>query len=119
MHCQSLPAGLRLCSPGRPGPVRRAGLWQQQERGLLPPIPTERPRLKLGLSSRPEDRLGFALLLGARRRLAALALLLGLLAARLVGLVDVLSRLDVVLALLDADALGLGLAGEPLAPVPC
>ncbi len=51
MHCQSLPAGRCLCCGGRPGSLPGRSLWQQQERGLLPPIPTERPRLRLGVTS--------------------------------------------------------------------
>ena len=52
---RSLPAGLCLCRAGRPGHVPRRRPWQQQERDLLPPIPTERPRLRLGVSSHPQD----------------------------------------------------------------
>ena len=58
VHRRSLPAGLCLCRAGRPGPVRRCGPWQQQERELLPPIPTERPRLTLGVGSHPQDLRG-------------------------------------------------------------
>ena len=54
MDRRSLPAGLCLCRAGRPGPVPRRGLWQQQERELLLPILTERSRLTLGVSSHPQ-----------------------------------------------------------------
>ena len=53
-------ASRSLPLPGRAARPRAAvrELWQQQERELLPPIPTERPRLTLGVSSHPQDLRG-------------------------------------------------------------